>query len=119
MILDVTVTAGLLGTAQRGAETEKGPTPASRPIGPSGSQGAPLVSVDRASLEQAAARVHEVFQAAEPRLQIEIDPDLERVVVKIVKGETNEVIRQIPPQELLDLAKRLTAPKGFLLKEEA
>jgi flagellar protein FlaG len=59
-----------------------------------------------------------VFQTAEPRLQIEIDPDLDRVVVKIIKGETNEVIRQIPPQELLDLAKRLTPPKGVLLTEQ-
>jgi flagellar protein FlaG len=63
--------------------------------------------------------VREVFQKAEPRLQIEIDPDLERVVVKIVRGETNEVIRQIPPQELLDLAKRLAPPKGLLFTERA
>ncbi len=76
-------------------------------------------TVDRANLEQAVAKVREAVRTTESKLQIEIDPDLDRVVVKILQGESGEVIRQIPPQEFLDLAKQLSDPKGLLLKERA
>jgi flagellar protein FlaG len=52
-------------------------------------------------------------------LQFEVDPDLHRVIVKIMNGDSGEVIRQIPPQEVLDLAKNLQASKGLLLKQQA
>lgn len=71
----------------------------------------------RASLEHAVGRVKEVLQQAGSHLQIEVDPDLERVVVKVLKGDSGEVIRQIPPQEVIDLAKDLSEAKGLLLGE--
>jgi flagellar protein FlaG len=40
-------------------------------------------------------------------------------VIKILNGESGEIIRQIPAQELLDLAKHLDEPKGLLVKERA
>jgi flagellar protein FlaG len=117
MIHDVIGKAELQVAAQYGTGSAAGSTRASADR--TGSHEPVSDPFDRDALERAAAKVLDVFQEAEPRVRIEIDPELERVVVKIVKGDTNEVIRQIPPQELLDLAKRLTAPKGFLLKEEA
>jgi flagellar protein FlaG len=75
--------------------------------------------IEASDLEKAVARVREIFQNVEPRLQFEVDPDLHRVVVKIMNGESGEVIRQIPPQEVLDLAKNFQASKGLLLKQEA
>jgi flagellar protein FlaG len=52
-------------------------------------------------------------------LQIEVDPDLNRVVVKVLSGESGEVIRQIPPKEVIDLAKNLSGLKGALFGEHA
>lgn len=72
---------------------------------------------DRVALEHAVSKVRESFQQSESRLQIEVDPDLKRVVVKILNGDSGEVIRQIPPQEVIDLAKNLLGPKGLLLGE--
>jgi flagellar protein FlaG len=46
-----------------------------------------------------------------------VDQDLKRVVVKILKGDSGEVIRQIPPQEVIDLAKNLSGSKGLLFGE--
>ena len=77
------------------------------------------VQIEPGDLEKAVARVREVFQMVEPRLRFEIDPDLHRVIVKIMNGESGEVIRQIPPQEVLDLAKSFQASSGLLLKQEA
>lgn len=77
------------------------------------------VKIESSDLEKAVEKVREVFQTVEPRLQFEIDPDLDRVIVKIMNGESGEVIRQIPPQEVLNLAKSLQASPGLLLKQEA
>lgn len=74
---------------------------------------------DRVALEQAVSKVKEAFQQSGSHLQIEVDPDLNRVVVKVLSGESGEVIRQIPPKEVIDLAKNLSGSKGALFGEHA
>ncbi len=66
-------------------------------------------------LDQALSRVREVFQKADSRLEFTVDPDLDRVVVKVMDGDSGTIIRQIPQQEVIDLAKRLETPTGLLL----
>jgi flagellar protein FlaG len=75
----------------------------------------PRPEVKGKDLEQALSRVREVFQKADSRLEFTVDPDLDRVVVKVMDGESGTVIRQIPQQEVIDLAKRLETPTGLLL----
>jgi flagellar protein FlaG len=50
-----------------------------------------------------------------PDWSLAVDPDLDRVVVKVMDGDSGTVIRQIPQQEVIDLAKRLETPTGLLL----
>jgi len=50
-------------------------------------------------------------------LKIEIDKELEIPVVKIVEKDTNKVIRQIPPEYLLELMKRIDEMLGILINE--
>ena len=71
--------------------------------------------VNKKELEQAVTRVREVFQKADSRVEFSIDPDLDRVIVKIMDGDSGTVIRQIPQQEVLELAKSLETPTGLLL----
>jgi flagellar protein FlaG len=80
---------------------------------------APAPAPTKEQLEQAAARVKEVLRGTTSHLEIEIDHDLNKAVVKILSGESGEIIRQIPAQELLDLAKHLDEPKGLLVRERA
>ena len=79
----------------------------------------PAATPTREQVEQAVSRVKDVLRGTTSRLEIEIDPDLHKVVVKILNGESGEIIRQIPSQELLDLAKSLDEPKGLLVSERA
>ena len=79
----------------------------------------PEVTPTREQVEQAAARITEVLRGTTSRLEIDIDPDLHQAVVKILNGESGEIIRQIPAKELLDLAKHLDEPKGLLVRERA
>jgi len=50
-------------------------------------------------------------------LRIDIDDQLEIPVVKIFERDTNRLIRQIPPEYLLELMKRIDQMLGVLLNE--
>ncbi len=50
-------------------------------------------------------------------LKIDIDDQLEIPVVKIFERDTNRLIRQIPPEHLLSLMKRIDQMLGILLNE--
>lgn len=52
-------------------------------------------------------------------LTFEINEDAKRIVVSVINSETDEVVRQIPPQEVLDLASRLNEMVGVLFNETA
>jgi flagellar protein FlaG len=74
--------------------------------------------IDRAVVERAAAKVSQVLDSTDPRLKIEVDDEAERVVIKVVEQDSGKVIRQIPPEELLQLEKYLSSAKGLLLHEQ-
>lgn len=75
--------------------------------------------IERAAIERAAAKVSKALDSADPRLKIEVDDEAERVVIKVVEQDSGKVIRQIPPEELLELEKYLSSAKGLLLHEQA
>lgn len=51
-------------------------------------------------------------------LLFSIDDDSGRTIVKVVDNATKEVIRQIPSEEILSIAKALDRLKGLLIKQE-
>ncbi|WP_411376610.1 flagellar protein FlaG [Desulfurobacterium thermolithotrophum] len=53
------------------------------------------------------------------QLQIKIDKDTDIVVVKVIDKETNKIIRQIPPEYVLKIAKYLDEIAGLLYNEKA
>lgn len=79
----------------------------------------PAATPTREQIEQAASRVSEVLRGRTSRVEINIDPDLHQAVIKIFNGESGEVIRQIPSEELVELAKYLDQAKGLLVSEQA
>jgi flagellar protein FlaG len=52
-------------------------------------------------------------------LRFSVDKDLGRLVVKIMDEETQEVVKQIPSEEALELAKALDKIKGLLVQQKA
>lgn len=75
-----------------------------------------------AELEEALKDVNQQLEVARQSLQFSVDEDLGRTVVKLVDGKTGEVVRQIPSEELLAIAKRLRGhkdpPAGLLFELE-
>lgn len=52
-------------------------------------------------------------------LRLEVDRQSHRVIVKIVDQETEQVIRQIPSEELLAISRRMEELIGVLYKAES
>lgn len=117
MITNVTSTVDLPAAANN--KSQPATLPRTKPV-EGHTQGADFSfasPTDRVALEHAVSKVKEAVQQSGSQLQIEVDPDLERVIVKILKGDSGEVIRQIPPKEVIDLAKNLSGAKGVLFGE--
>ncbi|HEU4685403.1 MAG TPA: flagellar protein FlaG [Nitrospira sp.] len=95
------------------------PVPSSEAARPAaGRQQAPA-AVAQKDISEVIKRVSEALQQAGPQLQMEVDSDLGRVIVKVIDRESGKLIRQIPEQELVNLAKQLKSLNGLLVKKHA
>lgn len=73
----------------------------------------------RSSVEDAVKRANETVQVLRSNLQFSVDEATGIDVVKFIDVKTKEVIRQIPSEEMLALARRLDEIKGLLIKDKA
>ncbi len=76
-------------------------------------------AVSREELEAATKDVEEFVSGLTNDLKFSIDDDTGRQVVKIVDIKTDEVLRQIPSEEMLAIAKALDKIKGLFIKNTA
>ncbi|MCS4502803.1 flagellar protein FlaG [Arhodomonas aquaeolei] len=60
---------------------------------------------ERKAAEQLVEQLRERFERYDHNLQFSVDDATGRSVVKVVDGRTDEVIRQIPPEDILELAR--------------
>jgi flagellar protein FlaG len=69
-------------------------------------------------LQKLIEEVKRKFDMLSKYLKIDIDQELEIPVVKIMEKDTNRVIRQIPPDYLLELMKRIDQLLGLLMERK-
>ena len=75
--------------------------------------------IDAKMFETAVKDLRQRAQNLQRSLQFSIDESSGRTVIRVVDRETQEVIRQIPEQEVLALAARLKTSAGVLVQDEA
>lgn len=66
---------------------------------------------------ESAQMLQEVLQISDTlnrKVKFSIDTDSNRVIVRIVDKETNEVIRELPPEALVKLHKKMKEAMGIL-----
>ncbi len=66
--------------------------------------------------------MEEVRNAIAPMAQdllFSIEEDTGKTIIKVVDSSTDEVIRQIPSEEIITIAKALDNLQGLLLKQKA
>ena len=75
---------------------------------------------ERANVENAVAKVKLQIQAiSSNRLDFSIDESSGKTIVRVTDRESGELIRQIPSQEMLDIAGSLDRLQGILVKQQA
>ena len=70
-------------------------------------------------LDQAIKAVNEFVKPFNNALNFSVDQESKTTVVKVIDQSTKEVIRQIPSEEMLALAKALDTMKGLLIQQKA
>jgi len=74
------------------------------------------VSID--TLEKLVSRLNEFVSASERNINFSIDKDTGKTVVKLTDKDNN-VLRQIPSEEVLRLIKNLETNKGMIIEDHA
>ncbi len=71
------------------------------------------------ALGETVSRLNEAVQVVKRDLRFRVDDDSGRTIITVLDSETEEVIRQIPPEQVLTLAKNIESLKGLLFTAEA
>lgn len=69
-------------------------------------------------LQQALDRVKEGFEKANIGFEYFIDEKTNREVVKVIDKDTKEVIRQFPPEEILNMLQKMYEMLGILIDKK-
>ena len=80
-------------------------------------QGAPQPSQEQ--LEQAVQAVQKAVEPVAQNLQFSIDKETGKTIISVVDSLTQEVIRQIPGEEILAIAKAIDRMQGLLVRQKA
>lgn len=82
-----------------------------------------MEQVSQQEFANAVNRLNEFVQTIERNLQFSVDEETGYTVITVIDSKTEEIIRQIPPKEVLEMASNLmdtlAKVEGLLLKEQA
>lgn len=99
-------------TAQR--PTEPKPTGATVPVA-SAEPAPPSPDAVRAAVANANRSIQSLTHA----LEFEVDPDTKKIVVRLVDTQDKHVLRQVPSQEMLEIARALDRMQSLLVRGKA
>ena len=71
----------------------------------------------RETIEKNLVKVNELARKFSRELNFSYDDRIDKVIVKVVEGGTEKVIRQIPPEEMIRLALRMDDIMGMLINQ--
>ena len=76
-------------------------------------------NVDKNAVKLQTEELNQVVDLFNYQLRFEIDDRLGKVIVKIIDKETGETIRQIPPEDMLNIMARIDEVLGMMFDERA
>lgn len=86
---------------------------------PASSESEPAPKASPHEVTQAAKQVEKFVQSMSSDLKFTVDESSGVSVVKVVDRATQELIRQIPSEEMLTIAKALDRLQGLLVRQQA
>lgn len=75
--------------------------------------------VSEKELQEAVGRIKDFIEPINDSIQFSLDEDTGRTIVKVIDLQTKEVLRQIPSEEVLNIAKALDKLQGLLIRSTA
>ena len=73
---------------------------------------------DKDDAKEAVKKINDTAEILNRKIHIDIEKDLNLAVVKVIDKETEKVVRQIPPEEVVELSKNAKDMKGLLIDKE-
>jgi len=74
---------------------------------------------DPGSVSRAIATINRALEAHSRGIEFSMDPDTHQTVVRIRDLQTKEVIRQIPSEDALAIARTIEKVQGVILRQKA
>ncbi len=78
----------------------------------------PAVEMSRSEIEAQAKALEKTFLAFNRRVKLSVNDEINQVIIKVVDGETDKVIKEIPPEEIQHLIARIKETIGLLVDEK-
>lgn len=72
-----------------------------------------------AELDSVVEDLNKTVEALNKGLEFKVHEDTKRVIVTVVNKDTDEVIREIPPEKILDMMAKINEIVGWLVDEKA
>ena len=72
----------------------------------------------RDDLEEKIDDMNNIMETLDEKLSFELHDKTERIMTRIIDIKTKEVIKEMPPEEMLDLAARIHEMVGLIIDEE-
>lgn len=98
---------------------EKTPASAASESRPATAPPAPEKQPQKDDIERSVQDLNSLVQELQRELRFTVDDNSGETVVKVVDRQTDEVVRQIPSEDILKLRERLEAATGALFSGEA
>lgn len=73
--------------------------------------------ISREDVEGMVEALKELTETLQTKLNFSVDAGTNNIVVKIIDKDTDKVIRQIPPEAMLELQEKMQDLTGFLLSD--
>lgn len=64
------------------------------------------------------ARLQEALKHVDPRVELSLEKDINRVIFRVVDKESGDLIRQIPSEKLVELARFFSGHSGLFVEEK-
>jgi flagellar protein FlaG len=89
---------------------------------PSDKNGVTVKRVDekpsREAVEKALVKANEMAKSLSRKLNFFYDDRIDKIVVKVMEGDTEKVVRQIPPEEMIRLSVKMDDLLGMLINQD-
>jgi flagellar protein FlaG len=104
----------------RGSASAEAPAASALQASAQAAQASTQAEPSREELQAAIVKVSKEVELRAPQeLTFSVDQDTGKTIVQITDAKTGELIRQIPPKEMVEIAKSIERMQGLLVSRQA